>query len=100
MCILPFRPSDPGTPGNCADQVSVWKRDSARAIGKPVHEPGSVARNGSYVISLARSRVIGTAYFLVIPNQNLSTSDILGQRSGKQVPSPGMFLNGAPGSIQ
>ena len=61
MRILPFRPSDPSGLGNSADQVSVWKRDSARAIGKPVHEPGSVARNGSYVISLARSRVIGLA---------------------------------------
>lgn len=42
---------------------------------------------------------LGTAP-IGIPNQNLSTSDILVQRSGKQVPSPGMFLNGAPGSIQ
>jgi RHS repeat-associated protein len=42
---------------------------------------------------------LGTAP-IGIPNQNLSTSDILGQRSGKQVPSPGMFLDGAPGSIQ
>lgn len=43
---------------------------------------------------------LGTAP-IGIPNRNLKISDILGTRSSHNaVPTPGMFLNGVPGSIQ